>query len=71
MEAESSCNITNGEAIFSLVKQTAETWPCIAADISRQEAVKVKQEAIEEAQARAEERRKEIAGWLKMFSLSL
>ncbi|XP_054288831.1 dynein axonemal assembly factor 4-like [Macrosteles quadrilineatus] len=61
VEAESSCSITNGEAIFSLVKQTAETWPCIAADISRQEAVKVKQEAIEVAQARAEERRKEIA----------
>lgn len=62
VEAESCCTVANGEAIFRLVKETAETWPFISAEVNRQEALQIKQKTIEEAQAKAEVQRKEIAG---------
>uniref|UniRef100_A0A1B6KSX5 Dynein axonemal assembly factor 4 n=1 Tax=Graphocephala atropunctata TaxID=36148 RepID=A0A1B6KSX5_9HEMI len=54
VESECSCTVVDGEATFRLVKKLAASWPQLAADLSRQEALQVKTRAIEEVQTKAE-----------------
>lgn len=62
VEEVSSCKVINDEIVFQLVKRDVEPWPSLAAELTRPEVQQVKLKAIEEAQAKAEKRRKENAG---------
>lgn len=62
IEAQSSCTFANDEIVFQLVKDNPETWPSLAAELSRQDVQEIKMKAIEESQAKAEKRKKENSG---------
>lgn len=68
VDAESKCTITNEEVVFHLIKEVSEHWPQLSAEISRQEALLVKRKAIEDAQSKAEQRKKDLAGNCKLYN---
>lgn len=54
--------------MFELIKQVTETWDRIEANLTKAEALSVKQKAINEAHAKVEEKKKEYSGKNKIKS---
>lgn len=62
IDAESICTIDTEETTFKLVKQTAEEWPELVANLTRQEALEVKKKAIDAAHEKAKRELEENKG---------
>ncbi|CAH1400508.1 unnamed protein product [Nezara viridula] len=54
-EDESKCTIVEGEAVFELAKNEEKVWPTLNKEVTKQEMVQIKKEAIEHAQKRTKE----------------
>ncbi|XP_014248206.1 dynein assembly factor 4, axonemal [Cimex lectularius] len=59
-EEQSKCTLVKGEAVFELLKTEKNEWPALTKDVSKREVIRIKEEAIERAHKKCEERKKNM-----------